>query len=112
MCTPAIPALINSRTVRIVCSGSPNPAPASASAGTFTVLAILLATRTCSSKVSSGSEVHREPTGNKTADVNRFKSDAFDQSTAQRIISDGSLLPANLAAAAELIGGWRYRRAR
>jgi hypothetical protein len=52
---------MNSRTVRIVCNGSPKPAPASAKTGIFTALATSPATRTCSSNVSNGSEVDREP---------------------------------------------------
>jgi hypothetical protein len=54
------PAVANSRTVRIVCSGSPNPAPASAISGTDTARATSPAMRTCSSIVKSGSLIARE----------------------------------------------------
>jgi len=56
---PATPAAANSRTVRIVCNGSPNPAPASATSGTATARATSPATRTCSSIVSNGSVMAR-----------------------------------------------------
>ncbi len=58
---PAIPARANSRTVRMVCSGSPNPAPASAITGIVTLAAASAAIATCSVMVISGSVVAREP---------------------------------------------------
>ena len=61
MWMPATPARMNSRTERMVCSGSPKPAPPSATSGTVTAAATSPATRTCSSMVSSGSDVQREP---------------------------------------------------
>ena len=57
---PATPAAANSRTVRIVCRGSPNPAPASAMSGTDTARATSPAILTCSSIVNSGSVIARE----------------------------------------------------
>jgi hypothetical protein len=57
---PATPAPANSRTVRIVWSGSPKPAPPSATSGTPTARATSPAIRTCSSIVNSGSVIARE----------------------------------------------------
>jgi hypothetical protein len=55
-----MPARMNSRTVRMVCSGSPNPAPASATKGIGTAEAASAATAICSVMVSSGSVMQRE----------------------------------------------------
>ena len=55
-----MPARMHSRTVRMVCSGSPKPAPPSTTSGMSIAAATSPATRSCSSMVSSGSEVQRE----------------------------------------------------
>ena len=57
MCMPAMPARMNSRTVRMVCSGSPKPAPPSTISGMSMLCAMSPAELSCSFIVSSGSVI-------------------------------------------------------